>query len=187
MEKRSFLAGLAVGRNLKGWSGVSTGAATAAPLCWNDPGVYDYFYIDYRAALREFSYGRFCNKTTILGAAGEIIPTAAERVDTHTVRIWGSLAGETRVRVFGNSKEGLTFADGRAVGAFAGEFWVDGDAPYELPYLAESWQAKEPVPGMEERAGIDHPAVYGSAVLAESTALLVPEPAAGEAVTVEYT
>ena len=138
MEKRSFLAGLAAGRSLKGWSGIRGAGESLAPLCWNDAGVSNCFYIDYRAPLREFSYGRFCNKTVIFGADGEIIPAEAELVSGGVVRVWADLSGQTQVRIFGNSRDGLWFSDGRAVGAFAAEFWMDGQAPYGLPYLADS-------------------------------------------------
>ena len=138
MEKRSFLAGLAAGRSMKGWSGTGGTRESLAPLCWNDAGVSSCFYIDYRAPLREFSYGRFCNKTAIFGSGGEIIPAEAELVGSGIVRVWADLSGQTQMRVFGNSRDGLWFSDGRAVGAFAAEFWVDGQAPYVLPYLADS-------------------------------------------------
>ena len=142
MEKRSFLAGLAAGRSLKGWSGTGGAGESLAPLCWNDEGVSDCFYINYRAPLREFSYGRFCNKTAVFGSDGEIIPTEAELVEGGIVRVWADLSGQTQVRIFGNSRDGLWFSDGRAVGAFAAEFWVDGQAPYVLPYLADSMRTE---------------------------------------------
>ena len=138
MEKRSFLAGLAAGRSLKGWCGMRGAGESLAPLCWNDAGVSNCFYIDYRAPLREFSYGRFCNNTVIFGADGEIIPAEAELVSGGVVRVWADLSGQTQVRIFGNSRDGLGFSVGRAVGAFAAEFWLDGQAPYGLPYLADS-------------------------------------------------
>ena len=138
MEKKSFLAGLAAGRSLKGWSGTGGTRESLAPLCWNDAGVSSCFYIDYRAPLREFSYGRFCNKTAIFGADGEIIPTEAEWVGGGIVRVWADLSGQTQIRIFGNSRDGLWYSDGRRVSAFAAEFWVDGQAPSALPYLADS-------------------------------------------------
>ena len=138
MEKKSFLAGLAAGRSLKGWSGTGGTRESLAPLCWNDAGVSSCFYIDYRAPLREFSYGRFCNKTAIFGADGEIIPAEAELVGGGIVRVWADLSGQTQIRIFGNSRDGLWYSDGRRVSAFAAEFWVDGQAPYGLPYLADS-------------------------------------------------
>ena len=113
MEKKSFLAGLAAGRSLKGWSGMGGAGESLAPLCWNDAGVSSCFYIDYRAPLREFSYGRFCNKTAIFGADGEIIPAEAELVGGGIVRVWADLSGETQIRIFGNSRDGLWYSDGR--------------------------------------------------------------------------
>ena len=155
MEKRSFLAGLAAGRNLKGWAGMNTGVGeTLAPACWNEPGVHSCFYIDYHGPLREFSYGRFCNKTAIFGADGEIVPTEAELVKPGIVRVWADLTGQTRVRVFGNSADGLWFSDGRAVGAFVGEFWLDGKAPYVLPYLADSMELQVLPADIRERVSI---------------------------------
>lgn len=154
MEKRSFLAGLAAGRSMKGWSGTGGAGESLAPLCWNDAGVSSCFYIDYRGPLREFSYGRFCNKTAIFGSGGEIIPTETELVGGGIVRVWADLAGQTQVRIFGNSRDGLWFSDGRAVGAFAAEFWVDGQAPYVLPYLADSMRGRRMPLEISQRIGL---------------------------------
>ena len=184
-HKKSFLAGLAVGRSLRGWGGGASGGGLV-PLCWNEPGVYDSFLIDYRYGLGGFSYGRFCNKTAIFGSAGEIIPTAAEDLGGGAVRIWADLRGQTKVRVYGNAKAGLSFADGRLVPAFAAEFWMDGSAPYELPYLAEDWRVRLPGLSPEEGAILAFPDACPVSC-AESAQCLVPELTARDAAALEYT
>ena len=83
---QSFLAGLCVGRSLKGWAGGGT-KLSLAPTCRLDSGVTAYFYIDYHYGLQNVSYGRFRNTTVILGASGEIIPREVEAVDSHTVKV----------------------------------------------------------------------------------------------------
>lgn len=185
MNKRSFLMGLSVGRTLKGWGG-SGGEAAFSPRCWNESGVYDRFYIDYGVGVQNFSYGRFCNKTGIFGSAGEIIPTAAERVDAATVCIRADISGETRVRVYGNAKAGLTLADGRECPAYAAEFWVDGAAPHELPYAAESVTLYAAMAGVEEALTLRCP-VSGAGNFAEGAALTVAAVESGsESVSVAY-
>lgn len=185
-QKHSFLMGLSVGRNLKGWSG-GAGAAGLMPTCWNDVGVYDRFYIDYGAGLKEFSYGRFCNKTGIFGTAGELAPTDAVQVDGHTVCVYADISAQTRIRLYGNAKAGLPLADGRECPAWAAEFWVDGEAPYELPYGAESLRLSGLEFGGEEGFALAHPAC-GAWSMAER--IILPAAAAvqgGESVSVAYT
>ena len=154
-HKQSFLMGLSVGRNLKGWGG-SAAAEALAPVCWNEKGIYDRFYIDYGAGLQAFSYGRFCNKTGIFGAAGEILPTDAAWLDSKTVCIYADISAQTRVRVYGNAKAGLTLADGRECPAWAAEFWVDGAAPHELPYAAESLSLRAAAPAAQEQTALEY-------------------------------
>lgn len=185
MEKRSFLMGLSVGRQLKGWGGSAAGL-TLAPFCWNDPGVYTHFYIDYRYGLQAVSYGRFRNKTAIFGAAGEIVPTDVVAVDSHTVKVLADIAGETRLRIFGSAKPGLAYFDGTTVGAFSAELYLDGTAPYELPYLAETGQASAVAFGMEEGFGLSA-AEAAERSSAEQADYQGAEVTAGETVSVSYT
>lgn len=149
-HKTSFLAGLALGRELKGWGG--SGGGGLAPLCWNDPGVYDCFYIDYRYGLGHVSLGRFCSQTVLFGGSGEIRPVEVEAVDGHTVRVWAELAGEATVRIYGSGRPGLAYADGHTVGPWAAELWPHGTAPHALPYLADHMAAGALHLAAEERA-----------------------------------
>lgn len=184
MEKRSFLAGLSVGRQLKGWGGSGSGLSLA-PVCWMDSGVSTHFYIDYRYGIQNVSYGRFCNKTAIFGANGEIVPTEVEAVDSHTVKVYADLAGEVLVRVYGNAKAGLQYFDGSAVGAFSAELYPSGTAPYELPYLAESTKALPRAFGVEERVAVDLTETKNDAVT-ETAAYETAVFAAEEAASVSY-
>lgn len=183
-HKRSFLTGLTVGRTLKGWSG-GTAETGLAPVCWNDPGVYDRFYIDYGSDLGAFSYGRFCNKTTILGGAGEIVPTDAAALDGRRVCVFADLTGQTRVRVYGNGKVGLPLFDGREAPAWAAEFWVDGEAPHELPYAADSIALTLPAPWGEEAVALAH-SPCAAAAMADGGALGAVSVAAAEAAGILY-
>lgn len=185
MNRRSFLMGLSVGRSLKGWGG-STGASAFSPRCWNESGVYDRFYIDYGVGVQAFSYGRFCNKTGIFGAAGEISPTAAERVDGTTVCIHADISGETRVRVYGNAKAGLTLADGQMCPAYAAEFWVDGAAPHELPYAAESMALGAAMVGVEEVLALVHPGREAQSMAEAAALTAVAVGTESESVSVVY-
>lgn len=182
--KSAFLAGLSAGRALKGWGGSGAGEGLA-PLCRNDPGVYTYFYIDYRYALQNVSFGRFRNKTTILGSAGEIVPREVERVDSRTVKVWADMAGETVVHIFGNAKPGLSYFDGRTVGAFSTELYLDGTAPYALPYMAESAVAAAVGFGTEEGLALAAAQSAGRGVR-ETVEWEPTEVEAGEALAITY-
>ena len=182
---KSFLAGLGVGRELKGWGGSGAGAALP-PLCWNDPGVYDCFYIDYRYGLQHVSFGRFRNQTVILGSGGEITPTEVEAVDRHTVRVWADLTGQVQLRLFGNGKPGLSYTDGRTVGPFSADLWIDGAAPCELPYMAESVEAAAVLLAAEEHARVAA-AEAAERIWADTAAYTVRALEGSEAASISYT
>lgn len=133
-DKNSFLAGLSVGRSLKGWSNAG-GTDGYAPTVWNDIGVYDYFYIDYMQDVSNFSLGRFLNATIISGATGEITPTNAEQVSGNVYKIYADITNGKQVSVFGREERGLRFTSGEDIPGFEAVFWVDDVKPHQLPYL----------------------------------------------------
>lgn len=88
-DQNSFLQGIAVGKSLKGWS---SGIGTSVPTCWNDEGIYTYFYIDYHLPISAVSLSMFRLSTRVLCEAGELEVTAIESVDSTTFKVYCNIS-----------------------------------------------------------------------------------------------
>lgn len=148
-DKDSFLAGLSVGKSLKGWSGAGE-AEGYTPRVWNDPGVYDYFYIDYIRDVVNFSLGRFRHATIISGATGELIPTNAEQISQSVYKIYVNITGAGQVSVLGREARGLKFPGNDDVPGFEANFWVDDETPYQPDYMYDAFALQEAHPNGTE-------------------------------------
>lgn len=142
-DKDSFLAGLSVGKSLKGWSGAGE-AEGYTPRVWNDEGVYDYFYIDYIRDVVNFSLGRFRHSTIISGATGELTPSNAEQISNSVYKIYANIAGAGQVSVLGREARGLKFPGNDDVPGFEANFWVDDEVPYQPDYMYDAFALQEP-------------------------------------------
>lgn len=149
-DKNSFLAGLSVGKSLKGWSGAGE-AEGYTPRVWNDEGVYDYFYIDYIRDVVNFSLGRFRHSTIISGATGELTPTNAEQISASVYKIYANIAGAGQVSVMGRKARGLKFPGNDDVPGFEANFWVDDEVLHQPGYMYDAFALQEHHP-----AGIEN-------------------------------
>lgn len=166
IDKRSFALGMAVGGRYN--ANINT---RYAPLVWNDPGIYDYFYIDYKRAVGTFSYGRFRNSSALVGTTGELIPSNAEQVTPRVYKIHADISQELLVRVFYNEGRGLVFSDGEAVPGFGVSFYVDGNQPYEPPYIYDCGVLELPEFAAPEGLAIAYVDVHAISGMADTVAL----------------
>lgn len=181
IDRRSLALGMAIGGKFNCEINMDY-----QPAAWNDTGVYDYFYLDYKRALGSFSYGRFRNASALVGTTGELIPHNAEQVSAGVYRIYADISREKQVRIFGTEGRGLLFSDGEPVPDFGTAFWVDAEEPYRPDYLydAAALAAREPeVSEQLERAFFP---MRGFGAYREEAALRVPQLYVAEQAAVEY-
>lgn len=152
-DKNSFLAGLSVGKSLKGWSGAGE-AEGYTPRVWNDAGEYDYFYIDYIRDVVNFSLGRFRHSTIISGATGDIVPSNAEQISGSVYKIYANIAGAGQVSVLGREARGLKFPGNDDVPGFEANFWVDDEEPYQPEYMYDILNFKPLLAVWDESAAL---------------------------------
>lgn len=133
-RKDSFLAGLAVGRRLKGWAGVS-GLAGYTPAVSVEPGNYTGFYIDFVSALSVLSTGLFNNAVTITTQQGLVQAAGVEQISPSKYWISASIGSSGQVQVFGSRNNGLYFSSLAAVPGFVTYFWVDDKEIYSPGYI----------------------------------------------------
>lgn len=120
-----FAAGLAIGGQ---WN---LGEVKAGDVveCWNDEGVYDYFYMKFKKAVKEFSYGQFVNTVKVYSVAhDEYLPvTAITRISGTQLKVSCDISGENSgVIVIGLPTAYLQYESGSAVPKFISLFYVSG-------------------------------------------------------------
>ena len=135
-DQNSFLQGIAVGKSLKGWS---SGYGTATPKCWNDEGVYDYFYIDYLIPLSGLTLSMFHLSTRIMCDAGELEATDIEAIDSSTYKVYCPLAKATNgwIAVTGYNSSWVKYDSGLSVPEYSSILWLDGKISYTPGYLGD--------------------------------------------------
>ena len=188
-DKNSFLAGITVGRQLKGWASVGTQLRGYTPIVRNDKGVYDYFYLDYLYDVdSSLTFGRFVSATVIYGSdSGVILPDNIERVDAHTIKVYAGISSERRIRVFGSADMGVNFSDGATVPSYGVGFYVDDIVPYELPYMGDTFQLNMPDITPVDVLGIGFFPMHGMASMADSGAVSIAQYEYSEAFDISYT
>lgn len=97
--------------------------------CWNDEGVYDYFYMKFKKAVKEFSYGQFTNTVKVYSIAhDEYLPiTSVIRISSTQFKVNCDISGENSgVIVIGLPTAYLQYESGSAVPKFISLFYVRG-------------------------------------------------------------
>lgn len=100
------------------------------PKIWNDEGVYDYFYIDFKQGVQDFSTGML-KGSIILYDSVEIAITGFERISASVFKVFANIANRPSGVTMTNKKTTLLiFSSGRKVPPFSVHFYVAGQAPY---------------------------------------------------------
>lgn len=135
-DQNSFLQGIAVGKSLKGWS---SGLGTSVPTCWNDEGVYTYFYIDYHLPISAVSIAMFNLSTRVLCENGELDVSAIESVNSTTFKVYCDIkkAGNGWIAVTGYNSSWLYYDSGYAVPEYSSVFWLDNRQNYTFGYIED--------------------------------------------------
>jgi hypothetical protein len=135
-DQNSFLQGIAVGKSLKGWS---SGLGTSVPKCWNDEGVYTYFYIDYHLPISAVSLTMFNLSTRVLCEYGELDVSAIESVNSTTFKVYCDISKATNgwIAVAGYNSSWLYYDSGYAVPEYSAVFWLDGRQTYAFGYIED--------------------------------------------------
>lgn len=136
-DQNSFLQGIAVGKSLKGWS---SGLGTSVPTCYNDEGVYTYFYIDYHLPISAISLTLFNLATRVICESGELEVTAIESVSSTTFKVTCDIssAKASWIAINGYNSAWLTYDSGYSVPEYSTIFYVDGMTSYTPGYVKDT-------------------------------------------------
>lgn len=143
-DQNSFLQGIAVGKSMKGWS---AGLGASMPTCWNDEGVYTYFYIDYHLPLDALSLPLFRLSTRVMCETGEIPVNDISEYNSTTYRVYCNLRASQNgwIAVVGYNSAWVKYANRHSVPEYAYVFWVDDAQPWSSGFLADVEALPDPV------------------------------------------
>lgn len=127
--QNGFLCGLAT-------KGLIKTGAQYEPVIWNDEGVYDYFYIDFKRAIAPFSLGMLAESIIVYGDA-QIPITGFTKVSSSVYKIFCDISNKPKgVLVFNRKSTLLTYTNGQKLPVFSTFFYAAGQVPHEsLDYM----------------------------------------------------
>ena len=134
-DENSFLQGIAVGRGMRG----RDSADYTAPTCWNDEGIYSYFYIQYPQAVSTITKGQFTVCHNIFCGFGELLVTDIKIIDSYTIKVICDIssAQNSWVAITNYDNSYIKFTNGVSVPLYGILFWMNGIAPWNLGYIEE--------------------------------------------------
>jgi len=123
MSNIDFQNGILCGLAMKGL--IKTGSQYE-PIIWNDEGIYDYFYIDFKRALAPFTVGMLSDSLLVYGN-DRLVITGFQKVSASTIKVFCNIAGlASGVIVVHKKNTFLSYSDGRSVPEFSSLFFVSG-------------------------------------------------------------
>lgn len=117
--QNGFIAGMAT-------KGLIRSGELYKPVIRNDPGVYSYFYIDFKRVVSLFSLGMF-NESIIIYDSERIDVTDILLVSSGIYKVYCDLSEKNRgITVINKKTSLLSFATGETIPVFSTIFYVEG-------------------------------------------------------------
>ena len=127
MDSISFQNGFVCGIATKGL--VKSGAIYE-PVAYNDAGVYNFFYLDFRRVLEPFSMG-MASESIIVSASSVLPVTDVKQYSDTVYKVFCNISNQSKgVSVSNKKSTRLHFWNGEPVPAFSVWFNVAGQAAY---------------------------------------------------------
>lgn len=106
------------------------------PLAWNDEGIYDYFYIDFKSPVSDFSVGML-SESIIVHDSEQLTVMNQIRISASVFKLYVNIAGKYQgVSVLNKIMSNLYFTSGERIPPFSIHFFVSGIIPYiRLKYI----------------------------------------------------
>ena len=135
MDSISFQNGFVCGIATKG---LTKSGATYEPEAYNDAGVYDFFYLDFKRVMEPFSIGMF-NESIIVSGTAVLPVTDVEQYSDTVYKVFCNISNQSKgVSVSHMKSTRLHFWNGEPVPAFSVWFSVAGQVNYiDAGYLLD--------------------------------------------------
>jgi len=149
--QNGFIAGMAT-------KGLIRSGELYKPICWNDEGIYSYFYIDFKRVMSGFSTGMF-NDSIVVYDSIAIPVTQVQKVSSGVYKVFCDISDRLQgVTVMNKKTSRLRFATGERLPVFSVHFFVSGIAQYisdGYVYDAETLGSLELLTWQNEAASIN--------------------------------
>ena len=152
MDSISFQNGFVCGLATKGL--VKSGAVYE-PEAYNDAGVYNFFYIDFKRVMEPFSIGQF-NESVIVSGTAVLPVTDVEQYSDTVYKVFCNISNQSKgVSVSHMKSTRLHFWDGTQVPVFSEWFSVAGLASaLDAGYFYEKAQIDEVIMTATENSNL---------------------------------
>ena len=152
MDSVSFQNGFVCGIATKGL--VKSGAAYE-PEAYNDAGVYDFFYLDFKRVMEPFSIGQF-NESVIVSGKAILSVTDVQQYSDTVYKVFCNISNQSKgVSVSHMKSTRLHFWDGTQVPVFSEWFSVAGLASMlDAGYFYEKAQIDDEVMTATENSNL---------------------------------
>lgn len=128
MDQTSFQNGFICGMASKG---LIRSGELYQPIIYNDEGVYDYFYIDFRRAIEPFSLGMW-NESIVVNDSVQLSVTQTAEVSLGIYKIYCDIRDKIHgITVLNKKTSRLRFAStGERVPVFSTHMFIEGQTAY---------------------------------------------------------
>lgn len=147
--QNGFLCGMAT-------KGLTRSGQLYQPRCWNDEGIYEYFYIDFRQSMAPFSLGMW-NESIVVHDREQLGVPQVGYIAPGIYKVWCDLSGRMHgITVLNKITSLLHFGSGRVLPAFSTHFFVAGiDAYKNLDYVYDTVRFPACCDVLEENYNLD--------------------------------
>ena len=179
--QNGFLCGMAT-------KGLVRSGQLYQPLIWNDSGVYDYFYIDFRRAMEAFSLGMW-NESIVVHDSVQLQVAQIAEGSYGVYKITCDIRGKKNgITVLNKKTSRLRFASGERVSVFSTHMFIAGQASnIDGGYFYEKVNfARLDLDFTENVVALMYPPVEAGSYL-ETIAFALPTITASETATITLT
>ena len=108
------------------------------PVVYNDEGVYNYFYIDFKRAVQPISFGMLADSIVAYTTASLSI-TGVDRLSSSLYKVYCDISSKPNgVTIIHKTPTALYFVDGKQVPSFSVHFFVSGQPQHiNVKYIYE--------------------------------------------------
>lgn len=136
MSDIDFQNGFIVGMATRG---ITRSGLMYAPVCWNDSGVFSYFYIDFKKPVSDFSLGML-SESIVVHDSSQIPTTMQERISASVFKIYADILNRNHgITVLNKITSYLSFTDGSRIPPFSVHFYVAGIDSYNRLKYCFDW------------------------------------------------
>lgn len=135
--QNGFICGMAT-------KGLTRSGEYYKPLVWNDEGIYNYFYIDFKKSMEDFTLGML-QESIIVHDTVQLPITNLEKVSSSIYKIYCDITNKrSGITILNKKTSLLAFEGGQQLPIFSIHIYINGQDKYErFKYMYQVAKTKE--------------------------------------------